>query len=180
MPSRYSFVRLPGASLLAIGLFFGVAQAQEAGLAKFFGHYIGTGIADNSDAEYFRTSVRDFDVDIRADGMGFKITWTTISRGGTPDRPKIKRKTNTMAFVPTGRTGVYAAKSQGDPLMGEPYSWAVVSGAMLKVYSMTLNDKAEYEMQQYIRTIVPTGMTLEFKRVREGEKVRVVRGELIK
>ena len=63
---------------------------------------------------------------------------------------------------------------------GEPYTWARIVGTTLKVYSITLNEDGEYELQQYDRTLAEAGMILEFKRIREGELVRVVRGRLIK
>jgi len=156
------------------------AAAQDSELEKFFGQYTGIGSEAEPEGAKVRVSERDFDVEIAADGDGFVVTWTTIARAGTADAPRIKRKTNTVAFVPAGRPGIYAAKEQGDAVAGEPYGWARVVGDTLKVYSITLNEKGEYELQQYDRALAEGGMTLEFKRIREGEVVRVVRGRLIK
>lgn len=156
------------------------AAAQDATIDAFFGQYIGTGAeAEPKDGDV-RVSERDFDVEIARDRDGFAVTWTTISRTGTADAPKIKRRTNKVSFFPSSRAGVYAASPQGDALAGEPLSWARLEGRTLKVYSITLNEAGEYEIQQYDRTLAEGGLTLEFKRIREGEVVRVVRGRLIK
>ncbi len=154
--------------------------AQDAGIEAFFGQYTGTGAEAEPKGASIRISERDFDVDISAVGDGFSVRWTTIARVGPEDAPRIKRKTNTVTFVPSGRPGLFAAKPQGDAVAGEPYTWARIVGAILKVYSMTLNEIGEYEIQQYDRALAEAGMTLEFKRIREGELVRVVRGRLIK
>ncbi len=156
------------------------AAAQDAAIERFFGRYTGTGAEAEPKGPSIRVSERDFDVEIAADGDGFVVTWTTIARAGPADARRIKRKTNTVTFVPTGRPGLFAAKRQGDMVAGEPYAWARIVGATLKVYSMTLNENGECEIQQYDRALVEAGMTLEFKRIREGELVRVVRGRLIK
>ena len=156
------------------------AAVQDAAIEKFFGQYTGTGAEAEPKGKRLRVSGRDFDVDIAAEGDGFSVTWTTISRAGAADAPKIKRKTNTIIFVPAGRPGLFVAKEQGDAVAGEPYTWARIVGTTLKVYSITLNEDGEYEIQQYNRTLAEAGMILEFKRIREGELVRVVRGRLIK
>ncbi len=167
-------------TLVALLMAGAPAAAQDAAIERFFGQYTGTGAAAEPKGASIRVSERDFDVEIAADGDGFVVTWTTIARAGPADAPRIKRKTNTVTFVPTGRPGLFAAKQQGDAVAGEPYTWARIVGTTLKVYSMTLNENGEYEIQQYDRALVEAGMTLEFKRIREGELVRVVRGRLIK
>lgn len=156
------------------------AAAQDKAIDAFFGQYIGTGAEAEPKGANVRVSERDFDVDIAKDGDGFVVTWTTIARAGSAEAPKIKRKTNKVSFFPSGRPGVYAARPQGDAVAGEPYTWARIEGETLKVYSITLNEAGAYEIQQYDRTLAEGGMTLEFKRIREGEVVRVVRGRLIK
>ncbi len=156
------------------------SAAQDAAIEEFFGQYTGTGAEAEPKGASIRISERDFDVEIAAVADGFAVRWTTIARVGPADAPRIKRKTNTVTFVPAGRPGLFAAKPQGDAVAGEPYTWARIVGTTLKVYSMTLNENGEYEIQQYDRALVEAGMTLEFKRIREGELVRVVRGRLIK
>ena len=156
------------------------AAAQDAAIEKFFGQYTGTGAEAEPKGKRLRVSGREFDVEIAAEGDGFSVAWTTIARAGPADASRIKRKTNTVTFVHSGRSGLFVAKKQGDAASGEPYTWARIVGTTLKVYSITLNEDGEYELQQYDRTLAEAGMILEFKRIREGELVRVVRGRLIK
>ena len=43
--------------------------------------------------------MRDFGVAIRSIGRGFEVEWTTvIRRGGNPNKPKIKQKTQKFMF----------------------------------------------------------------------------------
>jgi hypothetical protein len=45
---------------------------------------------------------------------------------------------------------------------------------------MSLRKDGAYELQQYDRKILPTGMELVFTRVRDGDTVRTVKGRLVK
>ena len=43
---------------------------------------------------------------------------------------------------------------------------------------MTIDPKGDYELQQYDRTLIDTGMKLVFRSTRNGENVRKVTGRL--
>ena len=45
---------------------------------------------------------------------------------------------------------------------------------------MVVRDDGAYEIQKYDRTIQPTGMEMNFTRTRDGEKVRQIKGRLVK
>jgi len=170
----------------AVGLFFLVlfagAPASAQGVERFYGHFEGSGISENADSIYFAVSVRDLDIRIGpADGGGFTLSWTTITReGGDPNNPKVKKKEATLVFQPTDKPGVYRATEPGDPLRGEPVWWSRVEGNALYTYRMQINLDGTWQVQKYVRTVSGAGMTLVFERIMDGDQVRQVRGRLIK
>lgn len=168
--------------LLAVTAMSNVAaEAKNIKLAGFFGTFKGNGVSENRDSLYFGVTVRDLDVTIQPKNGGFTIKWTTvIRRGGDPKNPKVRQKTQDMTFSPTGRDGVYKADGNGDPLSGQSYSWAYIDKNSLIIHIMSINETGAYEMQSYTRTLVPTGMTFVFERIRNDEPVRTVKGKLVK
>ena len=145
MVTHRGFVRigvLCGALLLGAG-----AGAASLPPAAFFGTFQGSGYAENSDSLYFGTTVRDLDVVIAPAGGGFNVTWTTVIRGGgDPDKPNTRRKTQTVAFAPSGQHGVFRGTPSGDPLSGNPYVWARIEGQTLTVYILNITADGAYEM----------------------------------
>ena len=167
------------AALLAGGTAW--AQANDLSVAAFFGTFKGGGISENRDSIYFGVTVRDFDVSIQPEANGFRVTWATvIRRGGDPSNPKVRRKEQTVAFVPTDKPGVYKAADLSDPLQGGRYAWARLEKQTLYIYALSIGDDGRYDMQIYERTIQPSGMDFVFHRVQDGEPVRTVKGKLIK
>lgn len=157
------------------------AQGTDLTVAAFFGTFKGGGIAENRDSIYFGVTVRDFDVSIQPEGGGFRVTWATvIRRGGDPNNPKVRRKEQTVAFLPADKPGVYKAGDNSDPLQGGRYAWARLEKQTLYVYALTIGDDGRYDMQIYERTIKPSGMDFVFHRVQDGQPVRTVKGKLIK
>jgi hypothetical protein len=157
------------------------ASAQDLSLGAFFGTFKGGGVAENNDSIYFGVTVRDFDVSIQPAGDGFRVDWSTIiRRGGDPNNPKVRKKAQSTSFLPSGIPGVYKATDLADPLQGGRYSWARISKRTLLIYILTIDDAGRYDMQIYERTLKPSGMDFIFRRVRDGEPVRVVTGKLIK
>ena len=175
-------------SLLVLMLFLlaaPVEAAQNLPVSAFVGTYSGGGVAENRDSLYFAITVRDFDVVIRRDGAGFTVNWTTVLRqGGNPSKPDIRRKSTTMSFRPAqrpgGGTGLFRAEGGGDPLDGKQYGWARVKEKTLTVYLMDIGQDGTYQMQSYARTLQGTGMTLTYTRLRDGDRVRIVKGRLVK
>lgn len=158
------------------------AQNRDLPISAFFGTFSGGGIAKNDDSIYFAVTARDIDVTIRARGKGFTVAWTSvIRRGGDPKRPDVRRKSTTMHFVPTGRGRMYrAAGVKSDLLKGDELAWARVRGNTLSVYLMRIDGKGAYQVQRYDRTLSAMGMQLVFTRIKDGERVRSVKGRLIK
>ncbi len=162
-------------------LFTGGAHAADLDIKAFYGEFRGGGVAENADSVYFGVTARDFDVVIAPDGNGFKVTWTSVIRsGGTPGNPDVRRKSAALVFEPTARAGIWRARNSADPVTGGQVGWAHIRNNTLSVYLMVVRDDGRYELQQYDRTIMPTGMELVFTRLRNGEEVRTVKGRLVK
>lgn len=165
-------------------LFFaasGPLQAADLSIKAFYGKFQGGGVAENDDSLFFGVTARDFDVDIQPAENGFSVTWTSVIRGGgTPGKPKSRRKTSMRTFKGTARAGVWQAIESRDPVTGGELCWARIKDNTLTVYLMVVRDDGAYELQQYDRTLRPTGMEMTFTRLRDGDKVRRVKGRLVK
>ena len=61
-----------------------------------------------------------------------------------------------------------------DPMKGEPFVWGRIEGKTLTVFSLFIDEKGGYELQQYDRTLADGGLDLSFSRFRNGVKSRSV------
>lgn len=170
-----SFVRRP--LYLALALLVGLwANALHADIARFIGDYSGTAEVETYDGTMAK---RDMSVSISATDKGFSLRWnSTTYRDGTA-----KTKSYRIAFVPSDRPDVYAAAMTKnvfghqvplDPMKGEPYVWARITGDTLTVYSLYVTDTGGYELQQFDRTLSDGGLDLEFTRLTNGETGRTI------
>ena len=178
---RFSvFAIVVAAFLIGSGL-SAPASAQHVNVAAFKGSWSGSAVANNRDSLYFGVTIRDLNVTITPAAKGFKISWTTvIRRGGTPDKPRIRKKSVELTFVPTEKPRVYRLQSGGDMLGGSPYGWARIDRRTMVVYLMEIDARGAYAISRYSRTLRGGGMDLEFSRLRDGEPTRVVRGKLVR
>lgn len=170
-------------------LAFGTALAKDSGAdlyKRFVGHYAGESISTVTEG----LSQRDFNVTISPfDKRGFTVKWTTIIRDPDPSKSQ-RRKTHTISFLPVNkRPGLYYAAVKkdvfgkvvpADPFDGEPLAWAGIEGNVLNVSALYVRDDGGYEIQVYRRTLTPRGLDFEFARVRDGIKLRSIRGWLVK
>ncbi len=157
------------------------ARNKALSIAHFYGTFSGGGVAENEDSLYFAVTARDFDVVIGPAGNGFKVTWTSVIRGGGDViKPKVRKKSTSRTFVKGARPGMYNGVSSGDPLSGKEMSWARIKETSLVVYLMVIDKTGAYQLQRYDRKLVGTGMELTFTRLKDGEKVRTVKGRLVK
>ena len=158
-----------------------LAAAEDLPLTAFFGKYAGSGIAEDADSLYFGVTVRDLDVIIGPEGDGFFVEWTSVIRaGGDPNNPDVRRRTTRASFGASERPGVFQAPADGHPIDGKPVNWAYISGNTLTVNVFVIREDGGYEVQSYDRTLTAGGMQLAFTRIRDGEAVRSVEGQLVK
>lgn len=179
--TRLALRLLAPAFLLAAFLAGAPAHAQDLNQEAFYGHFQGSGVAENSDSLYFGVTVRDLDVKIGPEAPGFYVEWTSVIRGGgDPNNPDVKRRTARMSFVPSGRPGVYNATGALDPRSPEGLGWASINERTLSVHVMRITDTGGYAIQTYNRTLDGTGMRLKFVNVTNGDPRREVDARLVK
>ena len=159
-----------------------MAKAAEPDPSIFFGHWQGTGYAENADSIYFATTSRDLDVEIAATGDGgFSIRTTTVTHdSGNPQDPKVKTKQSLIIFNKTNNAAVFRATPDGDPMLGNPMWWSRIKGSTLHTYMVQIDADGRWQVQDYARTLSGQGMSLEFTRQRDGQAVRQVNGKLIR
>ncbi|MCF6234446.1 MAG: hypothetical protein L3J36_15285 [Rhodobacteraceae bacterium] len=150
---------------------------KAADISQFVGSFTGSAMVESSDG----TSVlRDMNVKISKVGNGFNVQWTSSTH--KPDG-RIKSKSTSVKFVPTDRSGIYAAAMkknvfghdvQHDPMKGEPFVWGRIVGDTLTVFSLYVDEAGSYEMQQYDRTLAEGGLQLRFSFLQNGGEHRSV------
>lgn len=177
-----SFLRLCFGLLVFLmsSLSFGaIASAHE--ISEFFGRYSGSVEVTYADGH---VGLRDMSVEISETRKGFRVKWssTTEKRDG-----RRKEKTYEIDFVASDRDGIFSAEMhrnvfghgvQHDPMKGQPYVWARISGETLTVFSMFIHPNGDYEMQQYDRTLTSNGLHLVFSSHRNGHPLRQLTTEL--
>ncbi len=166
--------------LLIFGTAWPAAAEQDASIKAFFGRWGGSAIAKNRDSIYFGVTIRDIDVTITGAPEGFNISWTTVfRRGGTPNKPNIRRKTTRLSFAETD-PGIYQAKGASRAGPGGTYIWARLERNTLSIYLFAIDNRGIYQLSSYARRITGSGMDLEFSVIRDGESLRTVTGRLVK
>lgn len=170
---------------LAVGLFGTVAfesAAEDLSIKAFSGTWSGSGLARNDESDFFGLTIRDLDVTIQPSGDGFVLGWTTVLReGGDPNNPDVKRKSESVTFVPSARPGIYVPQGgAGDPVAQGRTMWAFIEGQTLTVSVVSVLDSGEFELQRYDRALTDLGMELEFIRTSGHGVSRAVSGRLTK
>lgn len=156
-------------------LVFCVAQVQSAAaysdIARFAGRYSGSAEVERPDGS---VENRNMFVEIRTDGKGFWLKWTTQREHPSG---KVKTKSYDVLFEPSGRGDTFSAAMRQnvfghavplDPLKGEPYVWGRLVEDTLTVFSLFIGENGDYEIQQYDRTLVEGGLQLHFSSHRNG------------
>lgn len=160
-----------------------VAPGFASEINPFVGEYEGSADMVSSDG----TSVpRDMSVSISETKDGFNVAWVTTTYKADG---RTKENAYSVDFLPTDRDGIYSAAMkrnvfghavQLDPMKGEPFVWGRIYEDTLTVYSLFVNDRGGYELQQFDRTLVDDGLMLEFSRIRDGAPARSVKTQLSK
>ena len=103
------------------------------------------------------------------------------SRRRRPEtKPNTRLKTTKRTFQPTAKPGVWKAVESKNPVTDGELCWARLKENTLSVYLMVVRDDGVYEIQKFDRSLRPTGTAMHFTRTRVAEKVRQVKGRLVK
>jgi len=166
--------------LLQVAVFLPVKSYAGSDFEAFYGHFVGSSASDGST----QIQKRDIDVMIKPYKRGFNITWSTIShRAGKQP----KKSAFSINFRLSGRQNVFGSAMGKDkfgneipldPLKGNPYVWAIIDGKTMTVNSLLVFEDGGYEIQTYERTLIDGGMSLEFSRVRNGDVLKKIKGDL--
>ncbi|MCP4318497.1 MAG: hypothetical protein GY789_21380 [Hyphomicrobiales bacterium] len=154
--------------------------AADRPIEDFFGRYIGKTTVQAKG----ELVPRDLGVEIRPQDNGFTVEWETVI---TRTDGSTKGTSYKILFQPTNRAPIYSSAMRVnvfgkltplDPLSGDPFVWGRITGDTLTVFALLITDEGSYEMQVYNRTLTDSGMDLVFSRVRDGEKLKEIRGIL--
>ncbi len=117
---------------------------------------------------------------------GFTVEWTTLIH-----RANDKKKMTDLSinFYPSSRPGIYASAMRTDVFgqavpydpVGEdadPYVWAGIEGDSLTVSALYILSGGHHEMHLYKRSLNENGLSLDFERLNNGEKVAKVAAQL--
>jgi hypothetical protein len=170
--------------VLTLALLFGnAARASAHEIADFVGFYIGSAEVEHGGEA---RDLRDLSVVIEETSKGLTVQWSTVSEKEDGRR---KEKSYTVEFIASDRNGIYSAamhrnvfghEVQQDPMKGEPYVWARLTGDVLTVFSMFIHRNGDYEMQQYDRRLTETGLSLVFSSHRNGLPLRQIKADLLR
>lgn len=174
-------MRLSLGAALAILLSATISVAAEIG--EFVGTYTGSAEVQLSDGS---TLPRDMSVTIDETRKGFSVEWTSVTYR---EDGRTKEASYQIDFMPSGRGNVFAAAQRRnvfghstplDPMKGEPYVWARIDDDTLTVFSLFVAEDGGYELQQFDRTLIDTGLELNFNRFSNGAAMRSVNTVLTK
>lgn len=117
---------------------------------------------------------------------GFTVQWKTVIHrvGGAQKFTDLS-----IDFYPSPRPGIYASAMRTDVfgqevpydpvgVEADPYVWAGLEGNTLTVSALYIVDGGGYEMHVYKRSLSEAGLSLEFERLSNGEKVTTVSAQL--
>lgn len=159
-----------------------LGSVHAASMDDFFGSYSGAAQYEQDGQQY----ERDLSVKISGDSKSFELTWKSVTH--RPDG-NTKTKEYTVPFISTQRTGIYSSAMRRDlfggqvaldPLKGDPFVWARITGDIFTVYSLLVLDDGGYEMQVYNRTLQGKDLKLDFDRFRNGERLKTIKAILVR
>lgn len=172
--------------LLLIGFVFllsGCKSGERASSGDIWSPFYGTFQGNAETVLTGEVDARDLTVVIKPwQDKGFTVEWeTVIHRAGGAT----KKTDLSINFYPSARPGIFASAMRTDvfgvsvpydPVAADadPYVWAGIEGNTLTVSALYIVDGGGYEMQIYKRSLNEKGLTLEFERLSNGEKVTTV------
>lgn len=177
--------------VLVFGLTVSSAGWAQTGIERFFGSYVGSGVAERVGGT--GTEQRDMDVTFESyKDDGFTLKWITVVRGEQGERAGagvrrreieenfLRSDENPNLYILAPRGGLFQKAELPNPLKGEPMRWATIQNDTLSVYSLGITENGRSEMQIFHRTLTETGMDVSFVRLAdENIELRVV-GRLVR
>ena len=156
------------------------SSAADRRIEDIFGRYLGQGTVLKVDpgaplSEPGQRRMSEVIIGPARGENGFIITWSTLraKSQGQAGASEADVKTYNQTFR-TARDGTFHDIRSGDPLKGQPTSWARIRGNTLSIFQVQMDSKGGYYVTQYDRTLTRRGMDVYFTRVEDGKIVRAV------
>ena len=164
-------------TITLFALYASLSYAQESAINRFLGHYQGeTKVTD--------TRSRNLEVDIKPIDEGFNVSWKTITHESDGSG---KTKSYSIDFINSDREGIYGSAMKAnlfggqqalDPIKGEPYFWAKISGDNLTIFGMLITADGDYEIQRYERILQGEELVLNYSLIRNEQVLKTVNATL--
>jgi hypothetical protein len=155
--------------------------AADRRIEDFFGRYLGQGTVLKVDPgaplrEPGQKRMSEVIIGPARGEDGFIITWSTLraKTHGQSGASEADVKTYNQTFRISRDGKVFHDVRSGDPLRGQPSSWARIQGNTLSIFQVQMDSKGGYYVTQYDRTLTRRGMDVYFTRVEDGKVVRAV------
>ncbi|MFO1061974.1 MAG: hypothetical protein U1E53_34005 [Dongiaceae bacterium] len=152
------------------------AAAGDAGLDRFVGLFQGQAQGEATD-RFFVSSYRDVRVELRREGDGFRLAWSTLIRDAE-DAAGQRLRRSELHFIPGPSPRTWRTAAAAEPFTGRPGAWAVLAGNRLTVQVLAIDPAGGWELQTYERTLEGDAMALRFSRLAPGRPELVVTGRL--
>jgi hypothetical protein len=161
----------------------------DAEIESFLGEWRGIVVSVGGAEEAPKLSPADLDTAITEENGGFRIRGLALGR--EPDGTVVPRQMD-ATFVPTDTPGVFAFEpgsggllsslfadpAVGNPLEGDTLLWARVAGDTLHVYSLAIDTKGGYALEQSTGKVTGDGMVTKYELRLENDRVVTVEGRL--
>jgi hypothetical protein len=164
-----------GLALIADGHLGNAADAPS--IADFVGHFRGQAQVQAGD-RFFIEQMRDAEVDLRAEGDGFRLSWTTVIHSSEGNKTILRRRNAEMRFVAGPTPRQFRTPEPFEPFAEKPTAWAYIDSDTLVVHVLNILTDGNYELQTYERSLSGNVMKLRFFRVFPGRPELVVSGQL--
>jgi hypothetical protein len=151
--------------------------ADGLSIADFVGHFRGEAQVESGD-RFFIQQLRDAEVDLRTEGDGFRLAWTTIIHYDEGDKTKVRQRKAEMRFIAGSTANHFHSVEPLEPFGEKPTAWAYIDGSTLVVHVLSVLADGNYELQTYKRSLSGNTMTLHFSRVFPGRPELVISGRL--
>lgn len=147
-------------------------------ISYFFGIFDGTTKVVQGAGADTEAAGRISRVEIKADGKGFIITWSTLYVDEeNPSALKIKDSTE-IKFAATKNPALFKQAKAPELWTGKPHYWARIDGDTLNVSAIVLDEDGTYDVTHYARTVQGDAQRVEFTRFKDGQLQRQVTGTL--
>lgn len=177
-------------ALAAIVLLMAPCTARaDAQVEGFLGQWRGVEVSVGGTEPAPKLTPADLDMTITQENGGFRIRGLALGR--EPDGGVVARRMD-ATFAPTETPGVFAFDpgtqsllsslfadpAVGNPLQGDTLLWARLEGDTLHVYSLAIDPRGGYALEQSTGQLTEDGMVTRYELRSENDRVITVEGRL--